>query len=33
MFLPDGTFTVYFGTKEQCGDVANRLDAPRAGIS
>ena len=26
---PDGTtFTVYFGTKEQCGDVPNRLDAP-----
>jgi hypothetical protein len=24
----DGTFTVHFGTKEQCGDVANRLDAP-----
>jgi len=23
---PDGTFTVYYGTKEQCGDVANRLD-------
>ena len=22
----DGTFTVYFGNKEQCGDVANRLD-------
>jgi len=22
----DGTFTVYFGSKEQCGDVANRLD-------
>ena len=27
-FNPDGTFTVHFGTKEQCGDVANRLDAP-----
>lgn len=26
---PDGkTFTAYFGTKEQCGDVPNRLDAP-----
>ena len=25
---PDGTFTVYFGSKEQCGDVANRLDVP-----
>ncbi|MCZ6703464.1 MAG: DUF1214 domain-containing protein [Ignavibacteria bacterium] len=22
----DGTFTVYFGSKEQCGDVSNRLD-------
>ena len=22
----DGTFTVYFGNKEQCGDVSNRLD-------
>jgi hypothetical protein len=22
------TFTVYFGSKEQCGDVPNRLDAP-----
>ncbi|MCK5835018.1 MAG: DUF1214 domain-containing protein [Lentisphaeria bacterium] len=22
----DGTFTVYFGSKEQCGDVPNRLD-------
>ncbi len=28
MFLLDGTFTVHFGTKEQCDDVANRLDAP-----
>jgi hypothetical protein len=27
-FNADGTFTVYFGTKEQCGDVPNRLDAP-----
>ena len=26
---PDGkTFTACFGTKEQCGDVPNRLDAP-----
>ena len=26
---PDGkTFTAYFGSKEQCGDVPNRLDAP-----
>lgn len=24
----DGTFTVHFGSKEACGDVANRLDAP-----
>jgi hypothetical protein len=23
---PDGTFTVYFGSKKQCGDVPNRLD-------
>lgn len=23
---PDGTFTVYFGSKELCGDVPNRLD-------
>lgn len=23
---PDGTFTAYFGSKELCGDVANRLD-------
>jgi hypothetical protein len=22
----DGTFTVYFGSKEACGDVPNRLD-------
>jgi hypothetical protein len=22
----DGTFTAYFGSKELCGDVANRLD-------
>lgn len=27
-FNADGTFTVAFGTKEQCGDVPNRLDAP-----
>lgn len=27
-FNADGTFTVGFGTKEQCGDVPNRLDAP-----
>ena len=25
---PDGTFTVYFGSNEACGDVANRLDVP-----
>lgn len=25
---PDGTFTVYYGSKEQCGDVANRVDVP-----
>jgi hypothetical protein len=25
---PDGTFTVHYGTQEQCGDVANRLDVP-----
>jgi hypothetical protein len=25
---PDGTFTVYFGSKELCGDVPNRLDTP-----
>lgn len=25
---PDGTFTAYFGSKELCGDVPNRLDAP-----
>lgn len=24
----DGTFTVFFGSKEQCGDMANRLDVP-----
>ncbi|ENM5912236.1 DUF1254 domain-containing protein [Vibrio mimicus] len=24
----DGTFTLYFGSKELCGDVANRLDTP-----
>jgi hypothetical protein len=24
----DGTFTVHFGSKEACGDVPNRLDAP-----
>jgi len=23
---PDGTFTVYFGSREACGNVANRLD-------
>ena len=27
-FNADGTFTAYFGTKEQVGDVPNRLDAP-----
>jgi hypothetical protein len=27
-FNEDGTFTVHFGSKEQCGDVPNRLDAP-----
>ena len=27
-FNPDGTFTVHFGSKEECGDVPNRLDAP-----
>jgi hypothetical protein len=25
---PDGTFTAYFGSKDICGDVPNRLDAP-----
>jgi len=25
----DGTFTAYFGSKEACGDVPNRLDAPK----
>jgi len=25
-FNPDGTFTVYFGSKEACGDMPNRLD-------
>lgn len=25
---PDGTFTAFFGSKEACGDVANRLDTP-----
>jgi hypothetical protein len=25
---PDGTFTAYFGSKEVCGDKANRLDIP-----
>lgn len=25
---PDGTFTVYYGSKELCGDVPNRLDVP-----
>jgi hypothetical protein len=29
----DNTFTAYFGSKEACGDVANRLDAARAGTS
>ena len=29
----DGTFTVHFGSKEACGDVPNRLDAPRVGTS
>jgi hypothetical protein len=24
----DGTFTVYYGSKEACGDVPNRLDVP-----
>lgn len=24
----DGTFTVYYGSEEECGDVPNRLDAP-----
>jgi len=24
----DGTFTVLFGSKDVCGDVPNRLDAP-----
>jgi len=23
---PDGTFTAYFGSREVCGDVPNRLD-------
>lgn len=27
----DGTFTVYFGSEEQVGDVPNRLDAPADG--
>ena len=27
-FNTDGTFTVVFGSKEQVGDVPNRLDAP-----
>jgi hypothetical protein len=26
VFNPDGTFTVYFGSPESCGDVPNRLD-------
>ncbi len=26
VFNDDGTFTVHFGSKEHCGDVANRLD-------
>jgi hypothetical protein len=25
---PDGTFTAFFGSKEVCGDKANRLDIP-----
>lgn len=25
---PDGTFTAFFGSKELCGDVKNRLDTP-----
>jgi hypothetical protein len=25
---PDAAFTVYFGSKELCGDVPNRLDTP-----
>ena len=25
---PDGSFTVFFGSKNACGDVPNRLDAP-----
>ena len=25
---PDGSFTAYFGSKELCGDVANRIDTP-----
>ncbi len=28
MLNPDGTFTVYFGSKELRGDVPNRLDTP-----
>jgi hypothetical protein len=24
----DGTFTAYYGTKQACGDVPNRLDVP-----
>lgn len=27
-FNNDGTFTVYFGSEEECGDVLNRVDAP-----
>jgi hypothetical protein len=26
---PDGTFAAFFGAKEACGDVLNRLDAPK----
>ena len=25
---PDGTFTVFFGSRELCGDVPNRIDTP-----
>jgi hypothetical protein len=25
-FNPNGTFTAYFGSKEACGDVPNRVD-------
>ena len=23
---PDGTFTAYYGSEDQCGDIANRID-------